>query len=360
MDSIPFLNPSSEYRQSRGLVGKKQFCLNVIFSSCTQVASKKLTPDQVAKIIELNAYLTVCKLQPYHQFLALRSAMGACFKAENFVTAASFAKRMVQGNFGPPEKTKDDVLKARQVLQICEQKGTDKHTINYDPKAAVEDIKICAGSLEAIGAQDTPVYCPYCGAIYKPEFKGKLCDVCNLSEIGANTLGIQLRPIWVESDPPKTEKTLQQLSRTPQWNMLRGRPLDFGTTQLKSAKKKLSRRDLFRMVFAHDCKRLESWEHWYQLQPFFEPWGAGWCGRLAHRKWNCYYHTGIFQHDEQRFLTAEIWRKHQVQQLAFMFVSFPLRSFRFLATLRWLEGNGALLKILCSMRHPRKSYWIGL
>ena len=62
MDSIPFLNPSSEYRQSRGLVGKKQFCLNVIFSCCTQVASKKLTPDQVAKIIELNAYLTVCKL----------------------------------------------------------------------------------------------------------------------------------------------------------------------------------------------------------------------------------------------------------------------------------------------------------
>ena len=163
--------------------------------------------------------------------------MGACFKAENFVTAASFAKRMVQGNFGPPEKTKDDVQKARQVLQICEQKGTDKHTINYDPKAAVEDIKICAGSLEAIGAQDTPIYCPYCGSIYKPEFKGKLCDVCNLSEIGANTLGIQLRPIWVESGPQETEKTLQQLSRTPQWNMLRGRPLDFGTTQLNSAKK---------------------------------------------------------------------------------------------------------------------------
>lgn len=159
------------------------------------MASKKLTPDKVARIIELNSYLTVCKLQPYHQFLALKSGMGACFKAENFVTASSFAKRMVQGNFGPPERTKDDVQKARQVLQICETKGTDKFTIKFDLKAAVEDIKICSGSLEAIPAAETVVYCPYCGSSYMPSFKGKLCDVCQLSEIGANTLGIQLRPI---------------------------------------------------------------------------------------------------------------------------------------------------------------------
>ena len=33
------------------------------------------------------------------------------------MTAASFAKRMVQGNFGPPEKTKDDVGKARQAAR---------------------------------------------------------------------------------------------------------------------------------------------------------------------------------------------------------------------------------------------------
>lgn len=166
--------------------------------SLLQVASKKLTPDtpeKVAQIIELNSYLTCCKLQPYHQFLALRGAMGACFKAENFVTAASFAKRMAQGNFGPPEKTKDDVQKARQVLQVCEQKGTDKHKIRFDFKAAVEDIKICSGSLQQISAQETPIYCPYCSSSYLPSFKGKLCEVCGLSEIGANTLGIQLRPI---------------------------------------------------------------------------------------------------------------------------------------------------------------------
>ena len=158
-----------------------------------QVGSKKQT--EVAKILELNSYLTCCKLQPYHQFLALKSAMGACFKGENFVTAASFAKRMVQGNFGPPEKTKDDVQKARQVLQICEQKGTDKHNINFDAKTSIENIKICFGSFSAIAPTETPIYCPYCGASYLPSFKGKLCEVCQLSEIGANTLGIQLRPI---------------------------------------------------------------------------------------------------------------------------------------------------------------------
>lgn len=197
LQAIP-ISVANDANEERQLTEMIDTCREYVNFTRLQVASKKLTPDtpeKVAQIIELNSYLTCCKLQPYHQFLALRGAMGACFKAENFVTAASFAKRMAQGNFGPPEKTKDDVQKARQVLQVCEQKGTDKHKIRFDFKAAVEDIKICSGSLQQISAQETPIYCPYCSSSYLPSFKGKLCEVCGLSEIGANTLGIQLRPI---------------------------------------------------------------------------------------------------------------------------------------------------------------------
>ena len=194
LQAIP-ISVANDANEERQLTEMIDTCREYVNFTRLQVASKKLTPDKVAKILELNSYLTVCKLQPYHQFLALKSAMGACYKGENFVTAASFAKRMVQGNFGPPDKTKEDVQKARQVLQICEQKGTDKHKINFDFKAAVEDIKICSGSLSAIGATETPIACPYCGSLYVTSFKGKLCDVCQLGEIGANTLGIQLRPI---------------------------------------------------------------------------------------------------------------------------------------------------------------------
>ncbi|CAJ1385836.1 unnamed protein product, partial [Effrenium voratum] len=194
LQAIP-ISVANDANEERQLTEMIDTCREYVNFARLQVASKKLTPDKAARIIELNAYLTCCKLQPYHQFLACKSAMGACYKAENFVTAASFAKRMVQGNFGPPEKVKEDVQKARQVLQICEQKATDKHNINFDPKAAVEDVKICGGSLSAISAAETPLACPYCSTSYMASFKGKLCETCQLSEIGANTLGIQLRPI---------------------------------------------------------------------------------------------------------------------------------------------------------------------
>ncbi|CAE7677466.1 copa [Symbiodinium pilosum] len=73
--------------------------------------------------------------------------------------------------------------------------GTDKHQINFDPKANADDVKLCAGSFTAIGPNDKYVSCPYCGSVYLPSFKGKLCDTCQLAEIGANTLGILLRQI---------------------------------------------------------------------------------------------------------------------------------------------------------------------
>eukprot|EP00439_Symbiodinium_sp_Y106_P070020 s2045_g12.t1 len=73
--------------------------------------------------------------------------------------------------------------------------ATDKHQINFDPKASAEEVRLCSGSFTAIGAADKSVSCPYCGSTYDISWKGKLCETCQLAEIGANTLGIQLRPI---------------------------------------------------------------------------------------------------------------------------------------------------------------------
>jgi len=39
------------------------------------------------------------------------------------------------------------------------------------------------------------ISCHSCTATYDTSYKGKLCHTCQLCEIGANTLGIQLRPI---------------------------------------------------------------------------------------------------------------------------------------------------------------------
>lgn len=45
---------------------------------------------------ELWAYMTHCNLQPGHLFLALKFAMGEAFKIKNFITAASFARRLLE------------------------------------------------------------------------------------------------------------------------------------------------------------------------------------------------------------------------------------------------------------------------
>lgn len=46
--------------------------------------------------MELLAYFTCCNLQPAHLLLALRMAMASAFKGKNFITAASFAQRLLE------------------------------------------------------------------------------------------------------------------------------------------------------------------------------------------------------------------------------------------------------------------------
>lgn len=196
LQSIP-LSVANDVREEQQLTEIIDMCREYVNLCRLEVTRKTLDPSQIARNVELAAYLTCCKIQPTHLVLTLQQAMSTAYKAQNFVTAASFAKRLIQGNFsfGTPERKKDVLNKARQLVTVCEQKASDAHAIKFDVKAPVEAFKLCAGSLTPIGPNDPTVSCPYCGALYHASYKGKLCDTCQLSEIGANTLGIQLRPI---------------------------------------------------------------------------------------------------------------------------------------------------------------------
>lgn len=179
---------SEEEQQLQEMVEMSREYVNMLRLETTR---KTIGADQMVRNIELAAYLTCCKLQPAHMVLTLRLAMTTAFKAENFVTAASFARRLVQGNMGG----QDVVTQARKLLAVAEQKGSDKHTINFDPRASIDEFTLCAGSLTPVKAADPTVRCPYCSAVYQTSFRGKLCDVCQLSEVGATVLGVQFKPI---------------------------------------------------------------------------------------------------------------------------------------------------------------------
>jgi len=159
-----------------------------------EVTRKGMDQTSTARMIELAAYMTCCKVQPVHLMLTLQLAMTISFKAGNYVTAASFAKRIIQGNFNN-ERNKDVITKARQLVTVCEQRASDAHSLKFDIKAPPESFKLCSGSLTPIASTDPTASCPYCGASYKTQYRGKLCDTCQLSEVGLNALGIQLRPI---------------------------------------------------------------------------------------------------------------------------------------------------------------------
>merc|ERR1712190_205611 len=194
LQAIPLCVAKDKEEEQR-LLEMIDMCREYVSMCRIEVARKGLDPTHALRSIELVAYMTCCKVQPAHLQLSLQLAMVTSFKSNNFVTAASFAKRLISGNFGSPEKMKDVLAKARQVNQVCEAKASDAHVIAFDPRAPVEDFKLCAGTMTPIKATDATVNCPFCGSTYHASQKGKLCETCQLAEIGANTLGIQLRSI---------------------------------------------------------------------------------------------------------------------------------------------------------------------
>ncbi|RHY21982.1 hypothetical protein DYB25_003707 [Aphanomyces astaci] len=142
--------------------------------------------------IELSAYWTHCKLQPSHMVLTLKSAMTNAFKANNFITASSFCARLLE----IPEVNTERNIKlqqtAKKVAMKANKEARNEHQIDYSDS---KGFTICARSL-------TPLYtgagndtrCPYCAATYQAQFQGSLCDICGISKIGEETLGLVVSP----------------------------------------------------------------------------------------------------------------------------------------------------------------------
>jgi coatomer subunit alpha len=138
--------------------------------------------------LELGILMALCKMeQQTHSFLATKTSMIAQFKAENYITAAFLAKRIINT---PLTSNKEAIDMANKVLVNCEAKGTEAYPMSFE---YLDDLGICAGSLTKITRSDAVVKCPYCFAIFKEPYKGHCCSVCKLSRIGGKALGMQFR-----------------------------------------------------------------------------------------------------------------------------------------------------------------------
>ena len=154
--------------------------------------------------LELSAYFTIPKLEVAHRQLALMAAMKLAFTNKNYSSALSFANRMVAN--GGSAKLLDQVShpfgvpnfimarftnppKAKKIKSQCERSPQDKIDIEFDQFA---EFDVCASSHTPIYGGSPSVVCPFDGAKYHSEFKGQLCKVCEVCEIGAPASGIRL------------------------------------------------------------------------------------------------------------------------------------------------------------------------
>merc|ERR1712117_445010 len=160
------------------------YLVGLMMESARKEAPKATVADQ-KRVCEMAAYFTHCNLQPVHQVLTLRTALNLFFKLKNYKTAGSFARRLLE--LGP----KPDVAQqTRKILQACDKNPTDEHKINYDEHNPFD---ICAASFVPIYKGSECVSSPLSGAKYLPEFKGEVCRVDGVSQIGKSVAGLKIR-----------------------------------------------------------------------------------------------------------------------------------------------------------------------
>lgn len=132
---------------------------------------------------ELAAYFTHCNLQLPHARLALLTAMTNCYKAGNMITAANFARRLLETN----PTVENQAKTARQVLQAAERNMKDSTQINYDFR---NPFVVCGATYVPIYRGQKDVSCPYCSSRFVPSQEGQICSVCDLAVIGADASGL--------------------------------------------------------------------------------------------------------------------------------------------------------------------------
>mmetsp|Transcript_41337 Transcript_41337/g.66408 ORF Transcript_41337/g.66408 Transcript_41337/m.66408 type:complete len:1247 (-) Transcript_41337:3304-7044(-) len=148
---------------------------------------KRKETEDLVRQAELAAYFTRCKLEGPHLVLVLNLAMTRAFKLKNFITAASFAQRLL--NMPEVNAPSQATLKtkATKVLRASEQNGRNEVNLNFEENGTFD---ICCMSMTPIPTGTKSVKCPCCQASAKVEYANQPCAVCKLSLLGVETLGL--------------------------------------------------------------------------------------------------------------------------------------------------------------------------
>lgn len=187
--SVPLLmlDNKQEIAEAQQLI---TICREYIVGLTMETERKKLPKDtleQQKRQCEMAAYFTHTNLQPVHMVLVLRTALNLFFKLKNFKTAAGFARRLLE--LGPKPEV---AQQTRKILAACEKNLTDAHQLNYDPHNPFD---LCAASFIPLYRGRPVEKCPLSGACYCPAYKGEVCRVTQVTEIGKDVIGLRVSPL---------------------------------------------------------------------------------------------------------------------------------------------------------------------
>ncbi|XP_023616447.1 coatomer subunit alpha isoform X2 [Myotis myotis] len=187
--SVPLLvvDNKQEIAEAQQLI---TICREYIVGLSMEIERKKLPKEsleQQKRTCEMAAYFTHSNLQPVHMILVLRTALNLFFKLKNFKTAATFARRLLE--LGPKPEV---AQQTRKILAACEKNPTDAYQLNYDMHNPFD---ICAASYRPIYRGKPVEKCPLSGACYSPEFKGQICRVTTVTEVGKDVIGLRISPL---------------------------------------------------------------------------------------------------------------------------------------------------------------------
>lgn len=165
-----------------------EVCYQYVLGCSIELKRRELYPTQTEldskrqkHNLELAAYFTNSKLQNPHRYLALQNAMRLSSLAKNNITAATFAQKLLELNASGKAAEQ-----AKKVIASAERNGSNIIDLDYDQ---FTEFDVCAISLTPIYSGSEKAICPFCKARYQPQYKGKLCKICNVSAIGAASTG---------------------------------------------------------------------------------------------------------------------------------------------------------------------------
>jgi len=186
MLAIPLLSVDTK-QQIQEATELMRICREYVLGISMELARKELPKDQAKRIVEMAGYFTHCQLQPVHLILTLRTAMNLSYKLQNFRLATSFGRRLM--DLGPKPEV---ATQTRKVLAACEKNPTDAVELNYDQHNPFD---LCASSYVPIYKGKPVVDCKLCNVCHLPEFKGKVCQICGVAEIGKDCPGLKISPM---------------------------------------------------------------------------------------------------------------------------------------------------------------------